>query len=190
MGTEGTTTTRRRVLALASATAAATFAPGAEGSGGARHPLRRIVTSEDAEGNAVVLADGEPTNTLVLNGTHIARLWESPSVPAEVPAATDLGISAGNAYREGFAGTSFYVAEIPPGSDETDIPMHRQDTLDYMAVLSGSILLRIPGRDIELRAGDTIVQAGNLHTWINRGDEPCRLLFVVVAGERGEPPVG
>ena len=50
--------------------------------------------------------------------------------------------------------------------------------------------LRIPGRDIELRAGDTIVQAGNLHTWINRGDEPCRLLFVVVAGERGEPPTG
>ena len=189
MGSEGTTTTRRRVLALASATAAATLAPCAEGSGGARRPLRRIVTSEDADGNAVVLADGEPTNTLVMNGTRIARLWESPSVPVEVPAATDLGISAGNAYREGFAGTGFYVAEIPPGSDETDIPMHRQDTLDYMAVLSGSVLLRIPGRDIELHAGDTIVQAGNLHTWINRGDEPCRLLFVV-AGERGEPPAG
>jgi len=183
-------TTRRQALALASAAAAATLVPGAAGSSGIRRPLRRIVTSEDAAGNAVVLADGEPTNTFVLNGTRVTRLWESPTVPAEVPARGDLGETAGNAYREGFRGTSFYVAEIPPGSDETDVPLHRQDTLDYMAVLSGSVVLRIPGRDIELQAGDTIVQAGNLHTWINRGDEPCVLLFVVVAGERGRPTRG
>lgn len=173
-------TTRRQALALASAAAAAAVAPRA-GSASWR-PLRRVVTTEDAEGRAFVLADGEPGNNLVMNGTRITRLWESGPVP--LPVSKDLGATAGNAYREGFRGTSFYVAEIPPGTDETDIPMHRQDTLDYMAVLSGSIVLRIPGRDIELEAGDTIVQAGNLHTWLNRGDAPCLLLFVVVAGER------
>ena len=62
--------------------------------------------------------------------------------------------------------------------------MHRQDTLDYMAVLSGRIVLRIEGAEIELGTGDTIVQNGNLHTWINRWPETCVLLFVVVAGQR------
>jgi len=190
MGNPTNRTTRREALALASAVAAAAFAPGAEASAGVRRPLRRVVTSEDAAGNAVVLADGEPANTFVMNGTRVTRLWESPTVPARLPAITDLGETAGNAYREGFRGTSFYVAEIPPGSDEADIPMHQQDTLDYMAVLSGSIVLRLPDRDIELRTGDTLVQAGNLHTWINRGEEPCVLLFVVVAGERGRPSEG
>jgi hypothetical protein len=190
MGNPSNRTTRREALALASAAAAAALAPGAEASAGVRRPLRRIVTSEDASGNAVVLADGEPTNTFVMNGTRVTRLWESPTVPADLPANADLGETAGNAYRDGFRGTSFYVAEIPPGSEETDIPLHKQDTLDYMAVLSGSVVLRIPGRDIELQAGDTIVQAGNLHTWINRGEEPCVLLFVVVAGERGQPAQG
>jgi len=191
MGNPSNRTTRREALALASAAAAAALAPGAAGSSGTsgvRRPLRRIVTSEDAAGNAVVLADGEPTNTFVMNGVRIMRLWESTTVPARLPAIADLGETAGNAYREGFRGTSFYVAEIPPGSDEADIPMHQQDTLDYMAVLSGSIVLRLPDRDIELRPGDTLVQAGNLHTWINRGAEPCVLLFVVVAGERGVNP--
>ena len=182
MSRRGTLTTRRQALALGSAAAAAVIAPGAGAA--AWRPLRRVVTTEDADGRTFVLADGEPGNRFVMNGTRITRLWESGSVPVPLPVSEDLGATAGNAYREGFRGTSFYVAEIPPGTDESDIPMHRQDTLDYMAVLSGSIVLRIPGRDIELEAGDTIVQAGNLHTWLNRSDEPCVLLFVVVAGDR------
>jgi quercetin dioxygenase-like cupin family protein len=127
-----------------------------------------------------VLADGEPTNAFELNGTRIVRLWETPAVPASLPLQSDAGATAGNAYREGFRGTSFYVAELPGGARAPSIPMHRNTTLDYMAILSGRIVFKIDDREIELAAGDTLVQGGNLHSWINRWDEPCLLLFVVV----------
>lgn len=146
--------------------------------------LRRVVTSEDAKGHGVLLHDDEPSNVLVLNGTRITRLWETSSVPATLPLAGDAGATAGNAYRAGFKGSSFYVAELPGGGEAPNIPMHKNATVDFMAILSGRIVYRIEGREFELRAGDTIVQGGNLHTWINRWPEPCLLLFVVLTGQR------
>jgi len=145
--------------------------------------IRRVVTSEDAAGRGVLLADGEPGNSIVLNGTRITRLWEAPGLPASLPLAGDAGATAGNAYREGFAGTSFYVAELPGGARAPAIPMHRNRTLDYMAILSGRIVLKIESRELELGPGDVIVQGGNLHTFENRWDESCLLLFVVVTGQ-------
>jgi naringenin degradation protein FdeH len=35
---------------------------------------------------------------------------------------------------------------------------------------------------IELAAGDLVVQRGTDHAWENRGDEPVRILFVLVGG--------
>lgn len=175
---------RRSLLALAAGLA---LAPAAAISGQPREGwtrLRRVVTTEAADGRGLVLADGEPGNSFVMNGTRITRLWEAPAVPASLPVEADLGVTAGNAYREGFRGASFYVAEIPPGTDESAIPLHRQDTLDFMAVLAGRIVLRLEDLELELGTGDTLVQAGNLHTWINRWDAPCLLLFVVLAARR------
>jgi hypothetical protein len=153
--------------------------------------IRRVVTSEDSNGRAVVLADGEPGNSFVFNGTRITRLWETGTTPVTLPLVADAGAEAGNAYRDGFIGTSFYVAELPGGARAPAIPMHQNSTLDYMAILSGRLVLRIDDsdtrRDLELGAGDVIVQGGNLHTFINRRAEPALLLFVVVTGRRGSP---
>jgi mannose-6-phosphate isomerase-like protein (cupin superfamily) len=181
---------RRTLLRSAAAASAATLSavPAAQAAparartaDGKWTRLRRVVTSEDAAGKGFVLADGEPGNALELNGTRIVRLWETPAVPASLPLAVDAGATAGNAYREGFRGTSFYVAELPGGARAPSIPMHRNATLDYMAILAGRIVFKMDDREIELAAGDTLVQGGNLHSWINRWDEPCLLLFVVVA---------
>lgn len=151
--------------------------------------IRRVVTSEDAQGRAVLLADGEPSNSFVFNGTRITRLWETGTAPVELPLAADAGATAGNAYREGFVGTSFYVAELPGGARAPAVPMHQNSTLDYMAILSGRLVLRIDdrdtARDLDLGPGDVIIQGGNLHTFINRGAESALLLFVVVTGRRG-----
>ncbi|MCU0759383.1 MAG: cupin domain-containing protein [Steroidobacteraceae bacterium] len=144
--------------------------------------IRRVVTTDDASGRGIVVADGEPGNALELNGTRIVRLWESAGLPVPLPLQGDAGATAGNAYREGFQGTSFYVAELPGGARAPSIPMHRNATLDYMAILSGRIVFKMQDREIELGAGDTLVQGGNEHSWINRWDEPCLLLFVVVSG--------
>lgn len=145
-----------------------------------RPGLRRIVTTRDAAGRNLVLADGAPPVSLELNGTRILRLWETSAVPAALPVAADASLAAGSAYREGFAGTSFYVAEIPPGIGRQQIPFHRNSTIDYMAILSGEIVFVLPEQEIVLRQGDALVQCGNDHTWENRSDATCRLLFVVI----------
>jgi mannose-6-phosphate isomerase-like protein (cupin superfamily) len=86
----------------------------------------------------------------------------------------DAGATAGNAYRADFSGTAFYVTEIPGGVHAPKIPMHRNDTLDYMAILSGRLILKLPDRDIELRQGDTLVQGGNDRSFANlRGTPAC-----------------
>jgi mannose-6-phosphate isomerase-like protein (cupin superfamily) len=174
------TATARAAAGNAGASPAVAAAPRPRTADGRWTRIRRVVTSEDAAGKGFVLADGEPGNAFELNGTRISRLWETPAVPARLPLAVDAGATAANAYREGFRGTSFYVAELPGGARAPSIPMHRNTTVDYMAILSGRIVFKIDDREIELAAGDTLVQGGNLHTWINRWDEPCLLLFVVV----------
>lgn len=150
--------------------------------------VRRVVTSFDAKGRTIVLADGPASNSLVMNGTRITRLWESPGLPVSLPLGPDLGATAANAYREGFSGTSFYLAELPGGKRAPAIPIHANATLDYMAILAGRIAFRFEDdRELVLRAGDTLVQGGNLHTWVNRWREPCLLLFVVVTGQGKRP---
>jgi len=177
---------RRALLRLSLALPA--FAAGLARAGAAvRAPwrtLRRVVVSETADGRARVIADGAPTNVLELNGTRITRLWEAPGVPAAIPFAADAGATAGNAYRPGFAGTSFYVAELPPGVGTAQIPLHRNDTLDYMAILAGEVDLVLEDRRVRLRTGDTLVLGGANHSWATVGDVPCVLLFVVVTAQR------
>lgn len=146
--------------------------------------IRRIVTIEDAHGAATVFADGPAPNAHWLNGSRIARLWETSEMPVPLSIRNDAGKTAGNAYRDGFVGSSLYIADIPPGSDLDDIPLHRQDSLDYIAVLDGEILLVLPDRQLRLRRGDVLVQAGNRHSWINDSDTVCRLLVVVLTGTR------
>lgn len=148
-------------------------------------PLRRIVTTEDAAGKAVVLADGPSANVVELNGSRIVRLWETNGSPVAIPVAADLGAEAGNAYRPGFAGSSLYIADIPPGSSLKDIPLHKQESMDYIVLLAGQIDLVLDGgKRVAMKPGEVLIQAGNNHSWINTGKGTARLLCVTQTGRR------
>ncbi len=142
-------------------------------------PIRRVVTTGTADDPAVVMADGTPPVAFTMRGVRVTRLWEAETVPSAVPFETDATETAGSAFREGFEGTSFYVADIPPGIGRAEIPLHAANSVDYMAVLAGELVYILPDREIVLRAGDVLVQGGTLHTWENRGDVPARLMTVV-----------
>ncbi|MGI9225872.1 MAG: cupin domain-containing protein [Woeseiaceae bacterium] len=146
--------------------------------------IRRIVTIEDGDGDVRVLADDAGTNVVELNGSRIVRLWETTDMPVPLVVDSDIGATAGNAYREGFVGSSFYIAEIPAGSDLSNIPMHKQESLDYIAVLDGEIVLVLPEERLRMKRGDLLVQAGNMHSWVNDSEGTCRLLVVVLTGTR------
>ena len=61
--------------------------------------------------------------------------------------------------------------------------MHRTETIDYAIVLSGEITMVLDDVDVELSAGDIVVQCGTNHAWSNRSSAPCVVAFVLIDGE-------
>jgi hypothetical protein len=53
--------------------------------------------------------------------------------------------------------------------------MQRTRTLDFCLVLEGEITLVLDIQEVELSAGDTVVQRGTRHAWSNRSGRPCVL---------------
>ena len=58
--------------------------------------------------------------------------------------------------------------------------LHRTRSLDYAIILSGEIDMMLDDGDVHLKPGDVIVQQATNHAWVNRGKEPCRILFVLM----------
>jgi quercetin dioxygenase-like cupin family protein len=64
--------------------------------------------------------------------------------------------------------------------------MHRTISADYGVVLEGEIILHLDsGEKKRVRKGESILQRGTNHEWINPSDhETCRILFVMVGAEQ------
>lgn len=148
------------------------------------HTTRRILTVEGEDGQSFVLEDGEPDDVLYLNGARMVRLWQTDEVPVRIPIQEDVTDPGLGRLPQKFSGTRFYTAELPGGADAPQIPMHTSNSVDYIAVLRGEIVLVTDKEEVTLRMGDTLVQTGNNHTWQNRTDETAVLLVVVVGAER------
>jgi quercetin dioxygenase-like cupin family protein len=142
---------------------------------------RRIVTGH-RDGKAVVLYDGDAPNRKVrpVTGLVSTLLWVTDESPAGVSgskdrAAREIGIPPPA------RGSIFRVVEFPPASEAA---MHRTRSIDYAVVLEGEIDMRLDDAEVHLRAGDTLVQQGTNHAWINRGTRPCRIAFVLIDAQQ------
>ena len=40
--------------------------------------------------------------------------------------------------------------------------------------------------EVHVKAGDVLVQQGTNHAWVNNGDKPCRIAFILIDAK--EPP--
>jgi len=67
----------------------------------------------------------------------------------------------------GSPGASTYSGQAPHPY------MQKTRTLDFCLVLEGEITLVLDSEEVQLKAGDTVVQRGTNHAWSNRSDEPC-----------------
>jgi mannose-6-phosphate isomerase-like protein (cupin superfamily) len=69
---------------------------------------------------------------------------------------------------------------------EQDNPgMHTTDTIDIDLVISGEVRLELDdGAEVQLKAGDCVVQNGTRHRWQNRSDRPC-VMAVALIGAKG-----
>ena len=58
---------------------------------------------------------------------------------------------------------------------------HATDTLDYVTILRGEVVLVVGGTEVTLRAGDSVVQQpGVPHDWQNRSAERAVMIGVLV----------
>ena len=169
--------------------------------------IRRVVTTHDATGKAVVLFDSLSPHKIVRPVTNLTSrlMWVSPSTPADMTGSADrAAVKAGVAPPAG--GSVFRVVDFPPVTKEVEsLPpdhtskmighadhgpskfrapthpfMHRTNSLDYAIVMKGEIDMVLDDSTVHLKTGDVIIQQGTNHAWVNRGKETCRIAFVLV----------
>ncbi len=165
------------------------------------------MTGKDEKGKAIVLFDAPATSVHPRKelGVTNTLLWMTDSAPADLSnhgdaATRKIGVMPPP------GGTIFRVVEFAPQKDVTadyetrlqiirglglapeepsrerprDPGMHRTRTIDYGVVLSGEIDMLLDDSEVHLKAGDVIVQCGTNHAWVNRGNAPCRIAFILV----------
>jgi mannose-6-phosphate isomerase-like protein (cupin superfamily) len=73
---------------------------------------------------------------------------------------------------------------LAPEGDSREKPrnpaMHRTKTIDYALIMSGEIDMLLDDSEIHLKAGDVVIQRGTNHAWVNRGNQPCQVAFVML----------
>lgn len=169
-------------------------------------PVRRIVTGENAQGKSIILMDGPTPNHTTDPGSPPAQvLWATgeASAPGLDPAP------AGHTF--GFhstGGSVMRIVDFPPDGqydkgelarflddngvrDEGEARhfwFHKTPTLDYAIVLEGEIVALLDEGETVMRPGDVLIQRATNHSWSNRSDKPCRMLFVLLDEENSGKP--
>ena len=170
-------------------------------------PIRRVVTGKDESGKAIAMIDTVATSVHRREQLGVTNtvLWVTDSAPAELSNSEDAANKKVGIVPPS-SGTIFRVVEFSPErevtadnesrlrifqglgvSPEGDARqklrhpgMHRTKTIDYAVILSGEIDMLLDDSDVHLKTGDVVVQRGTNHAWVNRGDQPCQVAFVIV----------
>jgi len=138
--------------------------------------VRRVITGHDDHGKAVVKIDEIAGNvTSGRPGATAVNIWTTEGFPVDNDGDTDEGQRKVATTLKN--GTIFRIIEFAPGLAPRN---HRTDSIDYGVILSGEIDMDVDGATVHLRAGDTFVQRGTMHNWINRGTAPCVLAVVLI----------
>jgi quercetin dioxygenase-like cupin family protein len=146
---------------------------------------RVVVTSHDAAGKSIFSSDNslEPFAPFGPSKSSFSVFDVRSSVPVSNQEAQseDYSHSIPRCPPEGVL---FGITNFPP---HYTVPMHRTLSLDYCIVVSGEIAIELDGGEEKtVKAGDFIVQGGVNHRWRNRGDEVCRVCFVMVGSQKVE----
>jgi quercetin dioxygenase-like cupin family protein len=138
--------------------------------------VRRIVTGHDEHGHAMVKIDEITKNVNTLRpGLLSTVIWTTDSSPANNDGDDDPSQRPVGTALKG--GTVFRMIEYGVGVTPR---VHRTDSVDYILIMSGEIYMEIEGKETLLKAGDVLVQRGNVHNWINRGPEKCVLAAILI----------
>jgi mannose-6-phosphate isomerase-like protein (cupin superfamily) len=162
---------------------------------------RRVVCINDEHDRGTAIQDGPSPDVRTdpaRPGFSLARIWVTDTTPARITGVRetlDLPYSLVPPER----GSVCRIETIPPdavwrigigekaargffesmGAPEasTYTPeqpyMHKTRTLDFCLILAGEVTLVLDTQQVDLKAGDTVIQRGTNHAWSNRSDGPC-----------------
>jgi len=163
--------------------------------------MNRVVTGYDEDGNPVIIRQGEPPTVIHAGRYMTTELWVSDAAPLR---AADTDTSTREwALEPPPGGSCFRIVEIAPGSDD-GAPgggggagqdgavldaghrgfqdAHATDTLDYVTVLRGEVVLVVGGAEVTLGPGDSVIQQpGVPHDWQNRSAERAVMIGVLLS---------
>jgi len=180
--------------------------------------IRRVVTGHSSDGRAVLASD-EPVDGIqvqLMPGFEVCRLWGGEVTPVF---PDDGSLPEHHTYFPGVGGFRFAHIRIPPIAEasppdvqdeeaalaemerklpgllatmEPDEPgMHTTDTLDMIYVVAGCLVLELDdGAEVELHAGDAVIQNGTRHRWHNRGSGPADIVGVAIGATRSSGTAG
>jgi mannose-6-phosphate isomerase-like protein (cupin superfamily) len=165
--------------------------------------IHRVVTTIDQSGKSTALFDSLVPLKLGGAGESVATVWLTEKAPSDFSWNADRASN-----RHGFApgpnGTHMLIVEFPPVGPDVDkldvntmmhvvgadapkrgLPpshplMHRTRTVDYAIIMLGEIDMLLDTGPVHLKTGDVVVQQATNHAWLNRGNEPCRIAFVMM----------
>lgn len=151
-------------------------------------PVRRIVTGHDPSGKSVVLSDGTPSQPHPMQGRAVgADFFEMWNVAKAVPVLTSLETREPTEREFTImpaTGQLLRVIDIYPahlGGKRT--VMRRTQTLDYVVVIEGEVVLVLDDSEVVLQKGDVVIQRGTVHAWENRAEQTARMAFFHIAAE-------
>lgn len=120
-------------------------------------------------------------------GADFIEMWNAPlavplltSVEARDPNEREFTIMP-------VAGHLLRILEVYPlkaGGKRT--AMHRTQTLDYVVVIEGELVLLLEDSEVTLKQGDVVVQRGTNHAWENRSEKVARAAFFHIDAQFSE----
>jgi quercetin dioxygenase-like cupin family protein len=170
--------------------------------------VRRVVTGHDPAGNAVIARDERIGPAATIAGSKFWQLWQGDSAPSFPGTGTPPPLTT---YFPPIGGFRFGIVTFPPGSTESREPserrreldalnaalpglfdfhergsrgMHTTPTIDFEVILEGELTLELDKEvAVVLSPGDTVVQSGTRHRWVNRGSEPATYAVFLCGAE-------
>jgi mannose-6-phosphate isomerase-like protein (cupin superfamily) len=169
--------------------------------------MRRVVTGHTPDGQAIVVSDTEVD--AIVPGGNIYMIWgvdETPTLP------DDGSPRPYSTFFPPVGGVRFSMMTVPPVSNtpvantkvaeirreldkrfpdfskyfKNDKPgMHQTDSIDFVYIISGEVWMELDdGKEVHLKAGDTLVQNGTIHGWRNKGTETCKFIGCLIGASR------
>jgi hypothetical protein len=127
--------------------------------------VRRIVTGHTAKGASIFEHDDEltpvnpiPKNANVGLSAGFTLIHRTQDYPVQIQGGSDE-LKVENLFRSKGCGVVCEVVDFPPQRKDASVYMHRNQSLDYLVILKGTINAVLDdGVEKTLREGDVMVQ--------------------------------